>query len=291
MNRFLELETTIIKKTKTTLVQKKTVGKSLTWRRSSRSLSTTPDWCRIKHNIIRICTEEEEDVWTMPDGITKRKENEAEMLPELQKYWRDGVQSGSWQADAIASQSNKAWSAAFVCWVMREAGVLPAHGFQFAGRHMNYIVGALRNREGEAAGMANFSNKAFWLYDINEQNTVKVEVGDILCMNRSVNGNLTTHSYQSLKRSFFDNGKHTVSQTFGASHCDIVVAREGSSGSKHLYAVGGNKAIPGQGNRGWTVNSIQVPVDNTGIITNPATHRIFAFIKFRKCTDFETQNT
>jgi hypothetical protein len=42
------------------------------------------DYCEIKSHIVRIAKEEEEVVWTDSAG-NKRKENEPDMLPELER--------------------------------------------------------------------------------------------------------------------------------------------------------------------------------------------------------------
>jgi|GEM_PF-3668205 len=258
------------------------------------SSTKTTDWAAIKYKIVRILTEEEEDVWTtFTDKVTiKRKENEAKMLPVLEKYWRDGSGVSNWKKmakkSAISGKKSMAWSAAFICWVMREAGVKREHGFRFGIRHMDYITEALRNREGENSfnttkntAFKKYVNKAFWLYDIAEQKTTPIEVGDILCMNRKTANGLTKHSYSSLKSRFFDGTNYTKTKTYGSSHCDLVVDKITKGGKHYLVATGGNKGIKGQGGRGWTVNSIEIEIDANGQILAPQKWNIFGFIKFR----------
>ena len=283
MNRFLDLEDSLKS------YRKKSPFAIFTLTKRQWSAAQTVNWCDIKNNIVRLGTEEEEDVWTMPDGITKRRENEPAMLPFLEKYWKEGVKSSNWAADAKKSQSSKAWSAAFISWIMREAGVKASHGFRFAGRHMNYIVEALRNREGERAGMTQYKDKAFWLYALNEQDVTKVGIGDLLCMNRKSNGKMTNYTFGGLKRKFFDGGNHSRNDTYGASHCDVVISKEKQNGKTYLYAVGGNKGIPGGKNRGWSVNSILVEIDEDGKIVNPSKHNIFGFIKLRECSNYNKE--
>src|SRR5262249_51289188 len=112
--------------------------------RRARALDV--DWCVIRQSIVNTALAEEA-VWTRPNN-TRAEESARDMLDRLRAYWRDGVKVADWDAQAKASAADSvAWSAAFVSWVVRTAGVTDGQGFKFSSRHIDYIVEALRNRE------------------------------------------------------------------------------------------------------------------------------------------------
>lgn len=90
------------------------------------------------------------------------------------------------------------WSAAFISWVVRQAGPQYAN-FKFSASHSVFVNNAIKAR------IINNLDKPFWGYKINE---VKPELGDIIQRNRNNNN----YSY-----SFAEN--HTQYE----SHSDIVV--------------------------------------------------------------------
>ncbi len=90
------------------------------------------------------------------------------------------------------------WSAAFISWVVRKAG-LPYAGFRFASSHSVFVHNAIQAR------VTNRQDRPFWGYRITE---VKPELGDIIQRNRA--GGSFTFSYAE---------NHTEYK----SHSDIVV--------------------------------------------------------------------
>jgi peptidoglycan hydrolase-like protein with peptidoglycan-binding domain len=151
--------------------------------------------------------------------------------PVLEDYWRTGV---GW----LPSQSNYcgsvAWSAAFISWVMRQAGAGSA--FHYSSAHTDYVGAAKRNR------LAN-SNNPFKTYRISE---IAPRVGDLVCLERS-NSGVT-----------YDN----VDQGFRSSHCDIVVAVQPGQ----ITTIGGNLSDSVQQNR--------VPTDAGGHIARAGYYAI-----------------
>jgi murein DD-endopeptidase MepM/ murein hydrolase activator NlpD/LAS superfamily LD-carboxypeptidase LdcB len=229
------------------------------------------DWCQMWQTIARIARAEEQR-WTRPDG-TKFLENHPSRLPILESYWRTvpGFTTAAAAAAAAQQSANdtRAWSAAFICFVMHTAGVRQAHGFEFGQRHMNYIVGALRNRE------QSDRNRVFWLYDeIEVQNEATPQIGDLLCFNREVNGVMTNHSYASLRNSFWLHGNQNVPPT-GSSHCSIVVGMVERNGRRFIQIIGGNER--------HSVRLQEIPIDRFGGIPNPQAHNIFGIIKLLRC--------
>jgi len=87
----------------------------------------------LKNKLIEIATREKE-LWQ--NGTIK--ENNPTMLAKLRQYW-GAVGQGNKAASAIVGD---AWSAAFISWVMREAGV----DWQPSARHSSYFQWAKQNR-------------------------------------------------------------------------------------------------------------------------------------------------
>lgn len=153
-------------------------------------------------------------------GGTQLVESDPAVRSRLEDYARA---AGS--ADPVAKASQFAadtdpWSAAFVCYVMREARAQPSE-FRYDLGHDEYIKAARDNR---AAGNL-FAH--FWLCTLTD---VKPEIGDILCMNRG--GGAITYNPAAagggLPADF-------------ASHADIVTGISvNSAGDPVLVTLGGN---------------------------------------------------
>jgi hypothetical protein len=164
---------------------------------------------------------------------------------------------------------------------MRQAGVLPAHGFDFGPRHMTYIIGALRNRE------RSDESRPFWLVDSVEiESEATPQPGDLLCFNRCVEARpqdvcerragfrMTTHSYESLRRTFWPVTSHNR-VPWGNAHTAIVVGNVQVGPRRFVETIGGNES-----------NSVMVKrilVDQNGGIQNPQLHNIFGMIKIIMC--------
>lgn len=231
------------------------------------------DWCAMRATIAATARAEEAR-WTAPNG-QKYLESHPSRLPILAQYWATVPGFGTPAAAQNAAQNSAnnvagfEWSAAFICYVMHTAGVRQGHGFEFALRHMNYIVGALRNRERSDA------NRPFWLVDrIELRAEAQPEPGDLLCFNRVANGVMTTHSYDSLRRRFWLGGNQNA-QPFGSSHCSIVVGSTVIGGQRFVERIGGNEA--------GSVRLQRIPTDRHGGIPNPDAHNLFGMIKLVGC--------
>ena len=272
MNRFLELQAEL---TGTTASKKKKRELATpAWYSYQRS-ATPPatDWCQLIYKAIRIAVEEEGVVWTKSNGV-KYKESDKEMLPELQRYWEALYKTSTAAQMARDSAADKvAWSAAFISYVMKEAGFTTAHGFPVSERHITYIVEAMRNRENKDR------TKPFWLYDISELSTAMPVPGDLLCFNREGSG----HSYEGLKKLYF--GKTTTPS--GKSHTDIVVHTRTEGKALYVETVGGN--VHGAG---LTVGLKYFKIENGKIYRlNEAgkslgeENNIFGILKMIECPD------
>jgi len=131
--------------------------------------------------------ERQNEVWNGPNGVAAR--------------WRDP------------------WSAAFISWVMCEAGLGETQRFQRAIAHHSYIDQAIVARDTDNSGAA---GPAFAAFDVGER---IIEPGDMLCVARRPN-------YRNLadRRSQFGEGVR--------SHCDIVVKVDAEN--ERILAIGGN---------------------------------------------------
>jgi hypothetical protein len=124
-------------------------------------------------------------------------------------------QNASWR-EPDAPRRADPWSAAFISWVMCEAGLGSAARFQRAIAHHAYIDQAIRARLGAEP------QAAFVAYDGGE---APIAAGDLLCASRRP-------VYRSLveRRRQMGVGART--------HCDIVVSVDEAAG--RIAAIGGN---------------------------------------------------
>ncbi|MDH3796123.1 MAG: DUF2272 domain-containing protein, partial [Flavobacteriaceae bacterium] len=72
----------------------------------------------------------------------------------------------------------RAWSAAFISYIVAQAGFTSNDVFPCSGRHVDYIANAIRNKEG------NRLNNPFWGYRIGDYTPVK---GDMVCRSPQAN--------------------------------------------------------------------------------------------------------
>ena len=131
--------------------------------------------------------------------------------------WIVQRQNDAWKGpDGTAVRWNAPWSAAFVSWVMCEAGLGTTSQFQRAIAHHAYIDQAIRAREGRAP------QAAFAAYDAGE--TV-LTPGDLLCSSRRP-------AYRTIaeRRRQMGVGART--------HCDVVVKVD--EARERILAIGGN---------------------------------------------------
>lgn len=127
----------------------------------------------------------------------------------LQDYWSRGV-GQNYSVSQILSddfQSNMAWSAVFVSWIMRVSGA--GDSFPYSATHSKYIIETTDNR-------FNKPEAKFKAYDINEK---KPKPSDIVCRTRSG----TIASYNDVQQG-------------DLLHCDIVTEVDKTK----VVVVGGN---------------------------------------------------
>jgi len=131
--------------------------------------------------------------------------------------WIVERQNDSWKGPrGVAARWNAPWSAAFISWVMCEAGLGGRSQFQRAVAHHTYIDQAIRARDGRG------SEAAFVAYDTGE---AEIAPGDLLCSSRRP-------TYRTI-------AERRRQMGVGArSHCDIVVKVD--EAGERVLAIGGN---------------------------------------------------
>jgi hypothetical protein len=131
--------------------------------------------------------------------------------------WIVARQNDRWNGeDGIAARWNAPWSAAFISWVMCEAGAGTSAQFQRAIAHHAYIDQAIRARDGRT------STAVFTAYDPGDQ---PIEPGDLICSSRRP-------VYRSIA------ARRRQMGVGARSHCDIVVKVD--ERQARVYAIGGN---------------------------------------------------
>lgn len=154
-----------------------------------------------------------------------RQERDEAARADVAGYWSatpDGSdilrrQNRLWSETRAPIDWGQPWSAAFVSWVMCEAGLGEMDQFARDISHRVYIDQAIRARDGEIRGAA------YRAFDAGEQ---PVQPGDLLCNARG------SSSYRSLAERREEIG------AFAPTHCDIVVRVDEVAGLFHL--IGGN---------------------------------------------------
>ena len=131
--------------------------------------------------------------------------------------WIVERQNDAWNGSrGIGARWNAPWSAAFVSWVMCEAGLSGSSRFHRAVAHHTYIDQAIRARDGRAP------QAAFTAYDAGE---TAIEPGDLVCSSRRP-------VYRTL-------AERRGQMGVGArSHCDVVVSVD--EAGERILAIGGN---------------------------------------------------
>ena len=140
-------------------------------------------------------------------------------------YWSSTVEGGwiverqndEWNGpDGHGARWEDAWSAAFISWVMCEAGIADSSKFRHAIAHHRYIDQGIRARDGQD------TDSLFVAYDGGE---AEVLPGDLLCTG-------SRPQYQNLdqRRAQISEGART--------HCDIVTEVNLDAG--YIDTIGGN---------------------------------------------------
>lgn len=172
--------------------------------------AATINWMTVKSELVRI-SNREYTAWNVPNATF---ETNSHNFPEQQAYWSVvGIRPTDTQLGSNSWQRGHAWSAAFISYVVQQAGA--GTHFCYNGYHSCYIVCARHNRE------YGHRHNPFWAYPVNDPISAWPEPGDILCKNRD-GGTLTLASIR-------------CGET---SHCDIIV--EVDRERRRITTIGGN---------------------------------------------------
>lgn len=165
--------------------------------------------------------------WRLP-GERRRgvdPQEAARVADSIAGYWSvtaDGAwiierQNRIWRAaGGVGRRWRDPWSAAFISWVMCEAGLDEREEFQHHIAHYVYIDQAIEARDGSA------SRAAFTAYEVGER---AVEPGDLVCRARR-------GAYKTLAE------RRAALGNSARSHCDVVVKLEPEN--ERILVIGGN---------------------------------------------------
>lgn len=152
--------------------------------------------------------EDRERVTASVGGYWSATPEGAEVIGDQNREWRRTDRPIDWV---------QPWSAAFVSWVMCEAGLGDMNQFTRDISHRVYIDQAIRARDGQAP------DAAFVAHDAGE---AEIQPGDLLCNARG------SASYRTLADRRRDTGE------YAPLHCDIVVRVDAEAALFHM--IGGN---------------------------------------------------
>lgn len=162
----------------------------------------------VRHNLRFGAWESERRMDQTIAGYWSSTPDGADIVERQNRQWRNGDGDVMWV---------EPWSAAFVSWVMCEAGLGEMDQFRRDIAHWRYVDQALEARDGEAP------EAAYQAYDVGE---VELQPGDLVCNPRG------GRTYRRLADRREDQGDQAP------LHCDIVVRVDGED--RTAAVIGGN---------------------------------------------------
>lgn len=161
---------------------------------------------------------------------TRRPGAELSAWQRVWRYWRAvpdfyarhlaGLDAPAYEALQRTALIDQPWSAAFISWLMREAGV-PAARFVYSAAHHDYVRAAMAASEAERHGQ---STGYGWRACDPAQTPPRL--GDLLCFARS--GDVGLDHFQALRKA--------VARGPVPMHCELVVTDD----SRRVQLMGGN---------------------------------------------------
>jgi len=146
--------------------------------------------------------------WEFFEKGTK-KETENGFWQRIVEFWKEALSITHIDTPEEVGKGSNAWSAAFISWIMKEAGA--GNKFKRDASHSVYIRDAIQKRKNQ------IFDAPFIAFKIDE---VTPEVGDLVCASRAE-----------------DEGKVTYDTTRQySSHCDLVIAKR----ANEIDMIGGN---------------------------------------------------
>ena len=222
------------------------------------------EWAYFGYRMYRVRTAEEE---ALPRELRRQRrprldqQESIRLASSIAGYWSATAEGGwiverqneRWTLEGEAARWRDAWSAAFVSWVMCEAGINSPDNFRHAIAHHSYIDQAIRARD------ENDTKSLFVAYDAGETN---VELGDLLCT-----GTRPRYVTLAQRRAQLGEGART--------HCDIVVKIDKQANT--IDTIGGNVQSAVTLKRHWLAKDGRIlsPVERAG-------RPVFAHLKFQE---------
>jgi hypothetical protein len=123
------------------------------------------------------------------------------------------------------------WSAAFISYVIKQAGV-PAKAFKFSNAHRAYIYDAF---EASAAERTNEAGER--LYRACPLTTTRAHVGDMICQQREP-GLAGMSDEAVLERIRSELGGDAAARSVRRTHCEVIAHID--AGARKIYTIGGN---------------------------------------------------
>jgi hypothetical protein len=168
---------------------------------------------------------------TEDDETTGVQVDLARLLDIADRVNNDAAKEVLREAAIRASLIDNAWSAAFISYVVRQAGITEKTKFQQSAAHHNYIYDAFATSLAETK-----SEAGAHLYRACPIFNTKPRVGDLVCYQRMPS--LAEASDAEVRERIFNeasaNKPHSVTKT----HCDVVVHIDAKAAK--VYVVGGN---------------------------------------------------
>jgi len=213
----------------TSFVRKRLGSKAPLLSGNTTTPSTAPvGGSQLRKRIVQIALQERKR-WR--DGALKQTDIAAHDI--LVDYWRTGVRLSASRA-ALFTNKHKFWSAAFICWVLRKAGV-SSNAFRYSSYHSNFFSAAYNHARKNAPN-------AFKAYSTTQ---VAPRLGDLIC---------TTYPFNRVR-----------------PPAELSQVRANTSGYHSNIVVGiapGELTVIG-GNLSGSVKHNQVKIDATGKVTDP----------------------
>ncbi len=154
----------------------------------------------------------------------------AELLKEADKASDPAVREFLREAALRAAITDTSWSAAFVSYVVKQAGV-PAQAFRFSNAHRAYIYDAFATSAAETANGA--SEGIYRACPL----TTRPRVGDLIC-NQRESKFADTSDAAVRERVRADLAGEVSARSIWRTHCEVVVYVD--AGARKVYTIGGN---------------------------------------------------
>ena len=157
------------------------------------------------------------------DAATLMRAADAATDPEVREVLRETA--------IRAAIVDTPWSAAFISYVIRHAGV-PDNGFQFSNAHRAYIYEAFATSAAELSNTA--GNQVYRACPIN---STRPRVGDMICQQREPTlVAATDEAVRERIRAELASGTDT--RSIRRTHCDVIASIDAQAGK--IYVIGGN---------------------------------------------------